>query len=70
MDLAVRAFCYLKQVPDLKIGIYSRPMKFDQTSPKFDKLRPYFLENYPDAKDEIDPSFPSSFGLVMILPLW
>ena len=65
LNLAVCAFGYLKQVPDPKIGIDPRPMKFDRSSPKFEKLRPKFLEDYPDAKEEIDPSFPSSFGPVM-----
>ena len=65
LDLAVRAFGYLKQVPDPKIGIDYRPMKFNRTSPKFEKLRPDFLEDYPDAKEELDPSFPKSFGPVM-----
>ena len=57
----MRAFGYLKQVPDPKIGIDYRPMKFNRTSPKFEKLRPDFLEDYPDAKEELDPSFPPSW---------
>ena len=40
-------------------------MKFNRTSPKFEKLRPDFLEDYPDAKEQLDPSFPNSFGPVM-----
>ena len=40
-------------------------MQFNRTTPKFDKLVPYFLENYPHTKDEVDPSFPSSFRPVL-----
>ena len=65
LDLAVRAFGYLKQVPDPKIAIDWRPMKFTRSSPRFEQLRPDFLEDYPDAKEELDPSFPPSFGPVM-----
>ena len=65
LDLVVRTFGCLKQVPDPKIGIDSRPMRFNRTSPKFEKLGPDFLEDYHNAKEELYPSFPPSFGPVM-----
>ena len=30
--------------------------------PKFDELRPDFLLDYPEAKEELDKGFPPSFG--------
>ena len=65
LDLAVRAFGYLKQVPNPQICIDHRPMEFSRISPEFDILIPDFLQDYPDAKEELDPNFPLSFGPVM-----
>ena len=64
LDLAVRAFGYLKSVPNPKIAIDHNPMQFNRTKPDYDALRPDFLEDYPDAKEEVD-NFPPSFGPVL-----
>ena len=60
-------FGYLKQVLDPKIKTDSRPINFNRSSPEFDKLRPDFLEDYPDAKEKVDPGFflSPSFGPFM-----
>ena len=65
LDLAIRAFGYLKQVPDPQICIDYRPMKFNRTKPEFKKLIPDFMKDYPDAIEEVDPGFPLSFGPVL-----
>ena len=65
LDLAVRAFGYLKMVPNPQIAIDSRPMQFSRTHPDYEKLRPDFLDDYPEAIEEWDKSFPPSFGPVM-----
>ena len=65
LDLAVRAFGYLKQVRDPQICIDHRPMEFNRTTPEFHKLIPDFLKDYPDAKEEVDPGFPLVFGPVL-----
>ncbi len=65
LDLAVRAFGYLKQAPDPQICIDYKPMLFTRTKPEFSKLIPDFKLDYPDAKEEEDPGFPLAFGPVM-----
>ena len=65
LDLAVRAFGYLKQVPNPQIAIDHRPMQFERTKPDYEALKSDFLKDYPDAKEEIDPGFPVPFGPVM-----
>ena len=65
LDLAIRTFGYLKQVPDPRIAIDHRPLIFDRSDEQYDKLIPDFLLDYPHAKEEIDPNFPPSFGPVM-----
>ena len=37
-------------------------MHFDRTAPKFQKLIPDLIKDYPDAIEEIDPFFSSVFG--------
>ena len=65
LDLAVRAFGYLKQVPDPQICIDHRPMLFNRTKPEFTKLIPDFMKDYPDAIEEVDPGFLLSFGPIL-----
>ena len=65
LDLAVRAFGYLKQVPNQQICIDHHPMEFSRTTPEYGKLIIDSLKDYPDAKEELDPNFPLSFGPVM-----
>ena len=65
LDLAIRAFGYIKRVPSPQIAIDSRPMDIDRTDPDFEELRPDFLQDYPEATEEIDSNFPRAFGPVM-----
>ena len=65
LNLAVRAFGYLKTVPNPQIAIDHKPMKFKRTKPDYDAIKQDFLEDYPDAKEEMDPSFPLPFGPIM-----
>ena len=54
---------YLKNVPDRRIAIDSNDM--DITHPDLGKLEksiPDFLQDYPDAKEEMDPGFPTPYG--------
>ena len=37
-------------------------MVFTRTNPNYEILRPDFLRDYPNSKEELDPHFPSSFG--------
>ena len=41
------------------LAIDSRPKQFKRSSPDFSKLIVNFLKDYPDAKEELDPGFPS-----------
>ena len=65
LDLAVRCFGFIKQVPNPVIAIDSRPLEIDRTFPDFNALIPDFLQDYPDAKEEIASHFPLAFGPVM-----
>ena len=53
LDLAVRAFGYVKTTLNNQIAIESRPMNFNRSSPKFEKLIPDFIKDYPSAKEEM-----------------
>ena len=64
LDLAIRSFGYIKTTLNKQIAIDSRPMVFTRHNP-VEKLIPDFLKDYPDAKEELDPSFSQSFGPVM-----
>ena len=48
--LSVRAFGHLRITLNKQITIDSRPMKINKSSPKFEKLIPIFLKDYPDTK--------------------
>ena len=65
LELIVRAFGYVKTVQHKQIAIDSRPMVSDRSTPKFEKLIPDFLNDYPDASEEMDPSFPEIFGPIL-----
>jgi hypothetical protein len=62
LELALRCFGYLKMFPNRLIAIDSRPLVFDRCSSLYEKLRPDFLQDYPDAVEEMDPHFPKAFG--------
>ena len=61
----VRAFGYLKCVPNYHIAIDHRPMRFKQNKPNYEVIRPDYLEDYPDAVEKWDMSFHQPFGSVM-----
>jgi hypothetical protein len=65
LDLAVRAFGYVKTTINKCIAIDSRPLQYSRSFPNYEKLRPDFLEDYPDAKEEMDPNFPKAFGPIL-----
>ena len=65
LELAIRVFGYIKTVKDKNIAIDSRPLVQSRTSPDFTALRPDFLKDYPNAVEEIDPSFPRPFGDIL-----
>jgi len=65
LELLIRVFGYVKTVQHKKIAIDSRDMVFERISPDYEKLCPDFLKDYPDAKEELDPSFPDPFGPIL-----
>ena len=44
------------------IAIDSNPMEFERHETQYQCLIPDFLQDYPDAKEEIDPGFPDPYG--------
>ena len=36
-------------------------MNFNRSSPKFENLKPDFIKDYPDTKEEMDTLFPTPF---------
>ena len=66
LDLAVQVFGYIKWNPDWKIAIDPRPMHYECTQWDFEKLIPDFLQDYPDASEELDDSFPDAFGPILV----
>ena len=62
LNLAIRSFGYLKFSKGRKIAIDSRPLKFERKCPDYELLRPDFLEDYPHAKEEVDPKVPAPYG--------
>jgi hypothetical protein len=65
LDLVIRVFGYVKTTINKCIAIDPRPLQYDRSSPNFAKLIPDFLDDYPDAKEEMDPNFPKAFGPVL-----
>ena len=61
LDLIVHCFGYAKTIIHNKIDIDYGPMQFNRTEPKFTKLIPKFVNDYPEAIEEMDLGFPSSF---------
>ena len=62
LALALYLFGYLKQHPNKRILLDSRPLKVAPEL-KVKSFHPDFLEDYPDAKEDFDPSmFPEAFG--------
>ena len=65
LDLAIHVFGYIKTTINKHIAIDSQPLQYDRTTSNFVQLIPDFLDDYPDAKEEMDPNFPKAFGPVL-----
>ena len=65
LDLLVGYFGYIQTTVNKQIAIDSRPIQSNRAAPNFTKLILNFLKDYPDAKEEMDVSFPTSFGPVL-----
>ncbi len=61
LDLAFHLFGYLKKHPNRGIIINSEPLDVDDDL-KTTAFHPDFLEDYPDAAEEIDPNLPTAYG--------
>ena len=59
--LIQHVFSYLKYSKSKphNIAIDSNPMEYERTNPCFESLIPDFLQDFPDATEEIDPGFPA-----------
>ena len=40
-------------------------MNYECQDPNYEALIPDFLQDYPDAKEEVDPNFPEPYGSVL-----
>ena len=62
LELAVHLFGFLKKHPNRQIVIDSRPLVVPEEFCQ-ETFHPDFLEDYPDANEEIDPGLPKAFGM-------
>lgn len=64
LDLALRCFSYLKMFPDRRIAVDSTDIDYSDLKAEdiTEPFRPDFLEDYPYAKEDVDPNFPKAFG--------
>jgi hypothetical protein len=62
LELAIRVFGYIKMFPTRQIAIDSRNLILGKQEDKKKLFIPGFLEDYPDAKEEMDAGFPQPFG--------
>ena len=67
LELIKGVFSYLKYSEKMNqsIAIDSNPMNYERQDPNFEALIPDFLQDYPDAKEEVDPNFPEPFGSIL-----
>ena len=61
LDLILHTLGYLKKFPHRRIQIDSQPLIWDTPKPD-PTFHEDFLEDYPDAKGEIDPNLPTPYG--------
>jgi hypothetical protein len=61
LALSYYLFGYLKKNPNRRIVLDSRPLLIDEDLRK-DSFHPDFLEDYPDAKEDVDMEFPQPYG--------
>ena len=65
LQLAIRAFGFVKYTMNEQIAIDPRPLQFSRSTPNFESLIPDFLQDYPEASEELDSSMPKSFGPIL-----
>ena len=61
LGMALHLFGYLKKHPNRRIVMDSRPMRIDEELLK-NSFHPDFLEDYPDATEDIASDFPKPYG--------
>ena len=61
LELALHLFGYLKKHPNRRIVLDSRPLLIDEELRK-NSFHPDFLEDYPDAREDIAADFPTHQG--------
>ena len=61
LGMALHLFGYLKKHPNRRIVMDSRPMQIDEELLK-NSFHPDFLEDYPDASEDIAPDLPKPYG--------
>ena len=65
LDLVFRYFGYMETTINNKIIIDSRPIQFNRTAPNFQKKILDFIKDYLNALEDMDPTFPYVFGLLL-----
>ena len=63
LELIKLVFSYLKYSENINcsIAIDSNPMNYERQDPHYEELILNFLQDYPDAKEDVDPYFPESY---------
>jgi hypothetical protein len=61
LDLVFHLFGYLKKNPNRRIVIDSRPLVVDAEL-QTDSFHPDFIEDYPDATEDIDEALPTPYS--------
>lgn len=61
LELAIHLFGYLKKFPNRRIVLNSHPLVVSEEL-KGKSFVPDFLEDYRDAKEDVDPRFPTAYG--------
>ena len=61
LELALHLFGYLKKNPNRRIVLDSRPLIIDDGL-RNDSFHPDFLDDYPDATEDVGTDFPAAFG--------
>jgi hypothetical protein len=62
MELALHLFGYLKKNPNRRIVLDSRPLIIENEDLLKASFHPDFLEDYPDAHEDIDGGLPTPYG--------
>jgi hypothetical protein len=61
LELALHLFGYLKKNPNRRIVLDSRPLIMDDDL-RCNSFHPDFLDDYPDATEDVGTDFPMAFG--------